>query len=62
MIAGAATGLWESAVPIARSAVEFDRTFHPRPENAAVYDELFSRYLTLQRALKPLLQQTSTTA
>lgn len=56
LIAGAAVGLWDSAVPVARSGVELDRSFKPRPENAAAYDQLFSRYMTLQESLKPLLQ------
>jgi xylulokinase len=56
LIAGVGVGLWESAVPIARSAVEVDRSFEPKPENAPVYDQLFARYMTLQESLKPLLQ------
>lgn len=55
LIAGVGVGLFDSAAPIARAAVEFDRSFEPRPENAEVYDDLFSRYMTLQEALKPLL-------
>ncbi|MFC9553537.1 FGGY-family carbohydrate kinase [Rhodococcus sp. NPDC056960] len=55
LIAGVGAGLWPSAVPLARSAVEFDRSFDPRPENAQVYDQLFARFMTLQDALKPLL-------
>jgi xylulokinase len=56
LIAGVGIGLWESAAPIAMSAVEVDRTFQPQPENAPVYDQLFDRYMTLQESLKPLLQ------
>ena len=56
LIAGAGIGLWGSVVRIARSGVEFDRTFQPRPEHAAAYDQLFDRYLALQDSLKPLLQ------
>ncbi|WP_077487811.1 xylulokinase [Sinomonas mesophila] len=56
LIAGAAVGLLDSAVPVARSGIELDRSFKPRPENAEVYDQLFSRYMTLQESLKPLLQ------
>jgi sugar (pentulose or hexulose) kinase len=56
LIAGVGTGLWDSAVPTARSAVELDRSFEPRPENAEIYDQLFARYMTLQESLKPLLQ------
>jgi sugar (pentulose or hexulose) kinase len=56
LIAGVGIGLWDSAVPVARSAVEFDRYFQPQPENADAYDQLFDRYMTLQASLKPLLQ------
>lgn len=59
LIAGVGVGLWETAVPIARSAVEVDRSFQPQPENAAVYDQLFARYMTLQESLKPMLQPAS---
>jgi hypothetical protein len=43
-------------VPVARSAIKFQHSFQPRPENAEVYDQLFARYMTLQESLKPLLQ------
>jgi sugar (pentulose or hexulose) kinase len=56
LIAGVGAGLWESAVPVARSAIKFQHSFQPRPENAEVYDQLFARYMTLQESLKPLLQ------
>lgn len=59
LIAGVGVGLWDSAVPTARSAVEVDRSFQPQPENAAVYDQLFARYMTLQESLKPLFQPAS---
>jgi xylulokinase len=62
IIAGVGVGLWESAVTVSRSAVDFDRSFHPRPENAKVYDELFARFMTLQKSLKPLLVSAETTA
>jgi sugar (pentulose or hexulose) kinase len=55
ILAGVGVGIWGSAVPIARSAVEYDRCFEPRAEHAEVYDQLFSRYMTLQESLKPLL-------
>lgn len=55
IIAGVGAGIWESAVHIARSAIEYDRRFEPQPEHAEVYTQLFSRYLTLQESLKPLL-------
>ena len=55
IIAGVAAGVWDSAVPVARSGVEFDRSYQPRPENGKVYDELFARFMTLQESIKPLL-------
>ncbi|TQC44686.1 hypothetical protein EEB14_35940 [Rhodococcus sp. WS4] len=61
LIAGVGAGLWPSAVPLARSVVEFDRSFAPRPENAQVYDQLFSLFMTLQDALEPLLQSAGDT-
>ncbi|MGK5115188.1 MULTISPECIES: xylulokinase [unclassified Geodermatophilus] len=55
IIAGVGVGLWESAVAVSRAAVEYDRSFHPRAENAKVYDVLFARFMALQESLKPLL-------
>ncbi|MET8182503.1 FGGY family carbohydrate kinase [Streptomyces sp. NPDC005336] len=56
LIAGVGAGIWESAASVSQSGVEFDRSFEPRAENAAVYDRLSTRYMTLQESLKPLLQ------
>lgn len=56
LIAGAAAGVWESAAAVARSGVDFDRTYLPRTENAEIYDQLFGRYLALQESVKPLLR------
>lgn len=56
LIAGVGVGVWESAVPVARSAVEYDRCFEPRTEHAEVYDQLLDRFITLQESLKPLVE------
>ncbi|MBC3193394.1 hypothetical protein H7X46_20235 [Pseudonocardia sp. C8] len=56
LIAGVGAGVWESAVPVARSAVDYDRTFEPRAENAEAYEQLLTRFTTLQELLKPLLR------
>jgi sugar (pentulose or hexulose) kinase len=54
IIAGVSAGLWEEAAPIARSNLEFDKSYEPRVENAEVYDRLFDRFLLLQDAVAPL--------
>lgn len=54
LIAGSGVGLFESVVHVARSGVEFDRTYTPRAEHAEAYDQLFNRFVALQEAVKPL--------
>jgi sugar (pentulose or hexulose) kinase len=54
IIAGVSAGFWDDAAPIAQGNLQFDRTYEPRPENAAVYDRLFDRFLMLEDALGPL--------
>ncbi|MFC7885141.1 FGGY-family carbohydrate kinase [Streptomyces sp. NPDC057376] len=55
LIAGVGTGLWDSAAPVSRNAVAFDRSYEPRAQHAEIYDRLFTRYVALQDAVKPLL-------
>ncbi|VEJ59569.1 xylulokinase [Arachnia propionica] len=56
LIAAVGAGLIESAAPIARQSIDFDRSYQPNPQHTKTYDELFERYGMLEKALKPLLK------
>ena len=54
-----APGHWPETIPAAAAAmVRPGRTYTPRPEQAALYDQLYRRvYLRLSRQLQPLYRQ-----
>lgn len=60
IIAGVAAELWPSAVDIACAGLEFSSTYKPNAANAAVYDDLYTRFLALQEATKLLPRPVST--
>ena len=55
LLAGAATNRWESVEQTAQDTVMTDRTYLPQQVHANVYDELFVRFLALQRTARGLL-------
>jgi xylulokinase len=53
ILAGLGSGTMGSLTEAVRMLVRFDRTFEPDPALRAHYDDTFSKYLELYRALKP---------
>ena len=53
MAAAVAAGIYPDFDEAARAMVAIEKTLEPNPANAAVYDDLFGRYVELYRRLNP---------
>lgn len=58
IIAGAHGDVWESVESAAARELVFERTFQPRPEYAAVYAQLFDRFVALQEMAGTFARRT----
>ncbi len=56
ILAGVSAGIWETPEQAADAIIREDKTLEPRKENKPAYDELFRRYVELQKGLKPLFR------
>src|SRR5262249_61033349 len=53
MTAAVAAGFYRDLDEAARAMVAIEKVVEPNPANAAVYDDLFGRYVELYRQLHP---------
>ena len=53
MAAAVAAGIYPDFDEAARAMVAIERIVEPNPANAAVYDDLFGKYVELYRRLNP---------
>lgn len=56
MLAGCATGIYDSLEEATTQLIKLRRTFHPRPERMRIYQRQLTMYKDLYHALKPIYE------